>query len=229
MERDGTRILLNRNRRNRARQARRDRPRPSRRDRRRGRAEGDWALDSSIGARPRRSPDCDHGGGLREGALSKARRARDRGSPVSARTGASARTHARCDRVAAEGPLCGQDRVLCAGPRTDARRELGIWLEARPWRDRRHLARRLHHPRAYAESHHEGVRRRAAAREPATRGRVPRRRFGQRTRVAARCRECGRSRRCDARLFLDARLFRRSPARARAGEPAAGPTRLFRR
>ena len=91
------------------------------------------------------------------------------------------------------------------------------------------LARRLHHPRPLPRPHHGGLRRpsrssptcssptRSSARSP------PRRARG------GASSPCGRRRRRDAGVLLGARLFRRPQARPRAGQPAAGPARLFRR
>ena len=47
--------------------------------------------------------------------------------------------------------------------------------------------------------------------------------------LAAGDRACGRKRGSDAGIFVVARLLRRPQTRPRAGEPAAGPARLFRR
>ena len=75
----------------------------------------------------------------------------------------------------------------------------------------------------------EAYQARARPREPAPRRPFPRRCRGRRTRLAEGRRARGRERRRDARLLIDARLLRRLPPRPRAGQPAAGPARLFRR
>ncbi len=57
------------------------------------------------------------------------------------------RGHPRC-------ALCVEDRRLRTGLRADERGKRSLRLEARPQRDRRDLARRLHHPGAHARPNH---------------------------------------------------------------------------
>ena len=75
----------------------------------------------------------------------------------------------------------------------------------------------------------EAYRTRARSCEPPARRPFPRRGRGRRSRLAQSRRFRDRARRRDAGLFVDARLLRRLPPRPRAGQPLAGPARLFRR
>ena len=69
----------------------------------------------------------------------------------------------------------------------------------------------------------------AAAAEPSAASILPRCGEESRAELAQDAVARGGKRRADAGLLLDARLLRRHASRARAGQPAAGPPRLFRR
>ncbi len=61
------------------------------------------------------------------------------------------------DRRGARCAVCRQDLLVRAGLRLDAAGQPGIQVSTQLWRDRAHLARRLHHPRALPQRHPPGV------------------------------------------------------------------------
>ena len=184
-------------------------------------------MDEHGGAGRRLAAHADWRGRLCAVALGHERRAAGGVPRLIRRSAAFRRRQNRVHRRHPAGVVRFENRVVCAGVRTDAGGGRDLRLEIELRRDRADVARRLHYPLGVFGENQGGVRPAARSAESALRPIFHGKRRRRASRVAQGGRRRAAERHSDSGVCLRALLLRRLSQRTPSGEPAASAARLF--